>query len=285
MLKKWSVLPIIVGAVFLVVFPVAVDRMNGMRNRWALARVANLADQGSELAEAELARAILGLSEPERERDYWNVRLKIALNQGSGDEAIDVVRRALQWLPEFRNIALLAYLHFYENLDFEQALKARLLFYGEREIEHPVVLNEIAYLRSLALIDLDQGLLEIERALRDLPNSAAFLDTRAWILFQMGRPKEALVDATRAVEIAGRQYEVAQNSFMYRVSQWLGGRPQPSSPDGLLTELEAGQDLWSLGVLHYHRGRILESLGRMEEAQEMWQWLQEHQLPKDDRLR
>lgn len=284
-MKKWSVLSVIMGAVFLVVFPVALDRMNGMRNRWALARVANLADQGSDLAEAELARAVLGLSDPERERDYWNVRLKIALNGRSGEEAIDVVRQALESLPEFRNIALVAYLHFYENLDFENALKARLLFYRGREIEHPVVLNEIAYLRSLALIDLDQGLWEIERALRDVTNSAAFLDTRAWILFQMGRPKEALEDATRAVQIALGQYEAAQNTFTYRVSQWLGGRPEPSSADGLLTELEAGQDLWSLGVLHYHRGRILESLGRTEEAQEMWQWLEEHQLPQDDRLR
>lgn len=285
MLKKWSVLPVIVGTVFLVVLPIVFDRMNGMRNRWALARVANLADQGSELAETELARAVLGLSEPERERDYWNVRLKIALNRDSGGEAIDVVGRALQALPEFRNIALMAYLHFYEQLDFENALRARLLFYGGREIEHPAILNEIAYLRSLALLDLDQGLSEIERALRELPNSAAFLDTRAWILFQMGRPKEALEDATRAVQIAVSQYEANQNSFAYRISQWLGGRPQPSAPDGLLTELEAGQDLWSLGVLHYHRGRILESLGRTEEAEEMWQWLKDHQLPKDDRLR
>jgi tetratricopeptide (TPR) repeat protein len=284
-LKKWSVLLVILGTVCLVALPIVMDRMDGVRNRWSLARVANMADRGNEMAEAELARAIVGLREPEKEKDYWNVRLKIALSRGSGDEAIEVVERALRAIPEFRNIALLAYLHFYENLDFEYALRARLLFYGGRELEYPEVLNEIAYLRSLALVDLDQGLEEINKAIRDFPNSAAFLDTRAWVLFQMGRPKEALVDANRAVEIAVAQFEAAQYSFSNRLSRWLGGRAQPSSDDGLLNELEAGQELWSLGVLHYHRGRILESLGRVAEAQEMWQWLEDRQLPKDDRMR
>lgn len=284
-MKKWPVLAVISVAVLLVVLPVALDRMNGMTTRWALARVANLAEQDSDLAEAELERAILGLAEPEKERDYWNARLRIALGRNAGDEAIEIVENALQALPDFRNIAQQAYWHFYEIQDFENALKARLLCFSQRERDRPIILNEIAYLRSLSLVDLDQGLVEIERALQEAPNSAAFLDTRAWILYQMGRPREALEDATRAVELALRQYQAIENNFTYRVTRWLSGRPQPSSEDGFLTELEAGPELWSLGVLHYHRGRILDSLGRSEEAQEMWDWLEKNRLPRDDRLR
>jgi hypothetical protein len=39
--------------------------------------------------------------------------------------------------------------------------------------------------------------------------------------------------------------------------------------------------LWSLGVLHFHRAKILESLGRDKEAQQDWDWLTENQLPLD----
>jgi tetratricopeptide (TPR) repeat protein len=284
-LKNWSVFFVILATVVVVILPVTLDRMNGWKTRWALARVANLADQGDDSAESELASAIQLLQEPEKERDYWNVRLKIALNRENGEEAIEVIRSALEVDPSFRNLALIAYSHFYQQLDFENALRSRLLYYRPREREHPIVLNEIAYLRSLALLDLDEGLVEIELALNELPNSPAFLDTRAWILFQMGRPREALLDATKAVEIATAQYEAAQNSFTYRAARWLGGRPNASSGDGLLNEVEAGQELWSLGVLHYHRGKILESLGRNEEAEEMWRWLEERKLPRDERMR
>ena len=43
------------------------------------------------------------LPEPEKERDYWNVRLKIALSRQDGAEAIQVARLAQQAIENFRN--------------------------------------------------------------------------------------------------------------------------------------------------------------------------------------
>ena len=55
-------------------------------------------------------------------------------------------------------------------------------------------------------------------------------------------------------------------------------------PEVYLTRRNAGIALWSRGVLRYHRAKILEKLGRIDEANDDWKWLDEHHLPPDDRL-
>jgi hypothetical protein len=97
----------------------------------------------------------------------------------------------------------------------------------------------------------------------------------------LGRYEEALQDADFAVETSERQYKKSQEQIPNRILAWLSGRPKPSGADGKLTQQEAGMQLWSLGVLHFHRAKILESLGRDKEAQQDWDWLTENQLPLD----
>ena len=55
----------------------------------------------------------------------------------------------------------------------------------------PLVLNNLAYMRALAEVDLEQGLREVNAALRQDPHNMMYLDTRAYLLYLLGRVNEA----------------------------------------------------------------------------------------------
>ncbi len=55
-------------------------------------------------------------------------------------------------------------------------------------------------------------------------------------------------------------------------------------PKEYLTRGKVGEFTWALGVMRYHRAVILTKLGRNEEAEADWKWIEEKQLPPDDRL-
>lgn len=280
-MKNWSIPLIIAAVVGIVLVPILIDRTQGIQIRWALARIANAADLGDVQAAKQLKDLWQRVPNLETEPDYWSVLLKIAFSQGDGAEIIQVVQQALRYNPENYRPAELAYFYFEEKQQFDKALEAKLLFYDLQDRRHPLALNDIAYMRSLARIDLETGLLEIDQALKFSPDESAFRDTRAWLLFQLGRYEEALQDAEFAVETSERQYKMSQEQIPNRILSWLSGRPKPSGADGKLTQQEAGMQLWNLGVLHFHRAKILEALGRDKEAQQDWDWLTEHQLPLD----
>ncbi|MBX3421367.1 MAG: hypothetical protein KF752_07395 [Pirellulaceae bacterium] len=284
-MRNWGIAGIVALAVALVIVPVALDRTQGMRARWALARVANSVDLNSGDPERELAEAIRDLPAPEKEADYWLVRLKLALRNDDSEEVLRVLRRSMAELGGAPYLAGIAFRHYDSKREFDKALQVRLLTYSPPDRTSVFVLNEIAYLRSLAVVDLDQGLEEINLALERFPEVAAFRDTRAWILFQMGRLQEALADADFAVKQGENDYQQTISQPSFRIVEWLYGKARPAAEDGLLTEREAGQALWTLGTLHYHRGKILEALGRTDEADQEWKWLADRQLPKDERLR
>ncbi len=55
-------------------------------------------------------------------------------------------------------------------------------------------------------------------------------------------------------------------------------------PKIYLTPSSTSQMTWSRGVIRYHRAKILEKLGRTDEADADWKWLEENRFPPDDRL-
>ncbi len=62
-------------------------------------------------------------------------------------------------------------------------------------------LNYRAYMQAERGLELDLSLRQIEEALAVHPDSAAFIDTRGWIYYQMGRFEEAKADIQRALEL------------------------------------------------------------------------------------
>lgn len=115
--------------------------------------------------------------------------------------------------------------------------------------------NNRAYVRALAGRELNEALTDIERAIQLGGPSAAFLDTRGYILFLLGQYDRALADLDEAITEAGQDSATLLQAARAR-----------SLADGTIRRLERGANE-NLSVLMHHRGQIREALGKKDEAQ------------------
>jgi tetratricopeptide (TPR) repeat protein len=118
------------------------------------------------------------------------------------------------------------------------------------------LLNQRAYTRAIANLELDEALEDIQQAIRLAGGEMAeYIDTRGYIYYLLDRQEEALADLDRAVAliVERRQYVqeavAARRGASRRAARWLR----------LLAEHEA--------VMTYHRGLVHEKLGNVELAQ------------------
>ncbi len=206
--------------------------------------------------------------------------------------------------------------------DFAATLEAYKLWFGEKYDRDTTTLNAMAYGRALARVELEQALTDINEALGYRPDDPDLRDTRAWVYYQMGRYEEALADADFAVRakespsiaswsqrlLDWLQTAAASTETRAPVKQPTSpdAKPAPEAepeqisetetqdgappvvkldaPDNYLTPSTTTIGMWSRGVVRYHRAKILEKLGRLEEAEADWKWIEENRLPPDDRL-
>lgn len=99
------------------------------------------------------------------------------------------------------------------------------------DAEHASALNYLGYMWAERGENLTEAESYIRRALQQEPDSAAFLDSLGWVLFQQGRYHEALAPLQRAIDLL-------------------------AEPDATIAE---------------HLGDTLEKLGRMTEAVKAWE--------------
>lgn len=128
------------------------------------------------------------------------------------------------------------------------------------EVNNPGARNGRAYLCALLGQNLKTGLDDINLALRQEPDNAAYLDTRGYLLFKQGEYDEALVDLDRAIQAIESEY------LGYQQEQ---KRSNPGRRRNMTREQFEGafkQLRESLGVMYYHRGEVYEALNRPEEA-------------------
>lgn len=289
---NWGVVISISCAIGVVVIPVLFERLPGMSARWTLAQAANAVDLGIGDVDSLLDEAKKHLPNPEAEVDYWHVKLKMALKKDSS-QVIDLLNDAEKLnVYFFDSLAAVATTKFEEKGDFKSAAVVGMIQLTQhrknKDLPRGVLaidLNQIAYFRALSGEDLPTALEEINLALNMRPNEFSFLDTRAWVLYTMGLLPEALKDADAAVNGVDELIGASENSFWNSLFEMASGTPEPSSADGVLTRTEAGTLLWSAGVIHYHRAKILDGLGRTDQSKADWDWLKKRKLPTDDRLR
>lgn len=315
------------ATILLVVLPIFTGSWREEAARWELARAANASLMGEENRYAEsMTRAREQSEDVEKLRDYWLLRitesmneLRLSLRRSSSTEGwflpapdegetkagspVELLELAIQKDPTFVSLAprilgpaerLSQYRLYVDTLE---------LVLSPADREKPGVLNQLAYMRALGAFELERALKDIERSLENYPNNTAFRDTRAWVLFQMGRPQDALADAEFAVERAIKPSSEWMAPILDLLNEAMESAEQTESSDEssedtadtaettaaqLQTPLameEADPFVWQYGVMRYHRGKILEALGRTQEAEEDFSWLREHQLPINDSLR
>ena len=119
-------------------------------------------------------------------------------------------------------------------------------------------LNGLAYARAVGNIDIDEGLKEVNDALKLSPGKPEILDTRGFLLYRKGEDSAALKDFNNAIE--GKEVELAQ------------AEQHPQEPlDELFKNQMPGQELrdnrLGLSVMLYHRALVLDRLEKDEKAQ------------------
>lgn len=103
--------------------------------------------------------------------------------------------------------------------------------------------NNRAYFRALAGVDLDEALDDVQKAIDMGGPNDAYLDTRGFLLYLLGRSEEALADVDEAIRLA-------------------------ESPDN-----DRGRE--TLGELYYHRALVHKKLGNRREAERDFQMAEE----------
>ena len=269
---------------------------------------------------AEVMRVLLG-ERAEGNVIYWDIMVSQALEEEGGAKAIQVLQEAIAANPENAPLRIILARQFALILsdrdEFGPALEAYKLWFGEKHDRDVTTLNALAYGRALANVELDQALNDINEALSYQPDDPDLRDTRAWVYYQLGRYDEAFADADFSVKA---KESPSLKGWVQRLSEWVqteaaasssispsaeeAAEKQPSTevvaepppsegeppivmldpPKSYLTPRNTSITTWSLGVVRYHRAKILEKLGRIEEAEVDWKWIEENHLPPDERL-
>ncbi len=140
----------------------------------------------------------------------------------------------------------------------EDATKAVELAADDQE-EEQTTLNHRAYVRALAGVELEQGLQDIERALAGNPHEPAFIDTRGYLLFRLGRYDAALIDLNNAIDATDQRRQMFAPNWDQRI---VGQRHRAFvDPSDSLRRLDE-----DLAVMYHHRGEVYEKLGQHDKA-------------------
>lgn len=77
--------------------------------------------------------------------------------------------------------------------------------------DHAMALNYLAYMWAERAMNLETALRHVERALALDPQNGAYIDTRGWIFYQMGRYEAAYRDLKRASELEPDESVIAEH--------------------------------------------------------------------------
>jgi tetratricopeptide (TPR) repeat protein len=146
--------------------------------------------------------------------------------------------------------------------------------------DSPENLNTRAYARAVLKVDLEEGLKDVDRAIRDagtrrerlslqLPTArdqtiaqviwdqqmANFLDTRGYLLCKLERNDDALKELNRAIALVEKSHK------------FIDDHPETFGRQGDLEELSDEATDESLAVMYHHRGEIREQMNQPELAE------------------
>jgi Flp pilus assembly protein TadD len=188
------------------------ERAEGREEAVALARQACAADPESFDARLALALALRrsGLAEAEAAEEQVRALARADTEllpeaarflhvQGRDPEAEALLREARTLRPrDLATLRALAFWLFDRGCPEESEAVHREAL--ALQPESPGLQNDLAYLLARQGTRLEEALRMIELALQRRPSSAAFLDTRGWILFRLGRLPAAERDLRVALE-------------------------------------------------------------------------------------
>ncbi len=152
------------------------------------------------------------------------------------NDAMTLYDQALQKEPE-NNELLYARALLAEKLDKIDILERDLRDILKREPDNALALNALGYTLADRSLRLDEALGLIKRALTQLPNDPAVLDSMGWVQFRLGHHSEALKYLRQAyelnddAEIAAHLVEVLWTGGDKSAARKLGQQAIKADPD------------------------------------------------------
>jgi tetratricopeptide (TPR) repeat protein len=275
---------------------------------WKVAEAGNHFREGKlDLANRSMEQAEIWSKEVVTSADYSELMMNLLIEQGDSEKALELLKiLKLQGNPlAAAQAGLRASRYFASGQDYPRALQALQISTPPDARLSPTFLNQIAYMKAMAGVDLETALIEIDTALQFLPD-ASLLDTKAWILFQAEKYEDAADVAQRAVEEfekAARENEVYVGEGDDSVAKLM----EPSSSIEVPSALQQHRDrmkavlaesqprrryemveqsaVQTAAVLRYHRANIYDALGKSDLARKDWNWLECHHFQDESLLR
>jgi len=187
---------IVSAMVALPVAPVLLDYFGpSTYSRWLLADAANQFDQGNvKQAQESLDKAYSLSKDIVLDGNFWRQFERIENDRNATSSSTRIWEDMLGQVED-ENQRVTAAMEISNLLSNRQRFEgaARILAQNlpHREERTPIQNNQLAYMRALAKVDLEDALLDVNQALVKNDNES-FLDTKAWVLHQLGRDEEAL---------------------------------------------------------------------------------------------
>ena len=280
------------------------------RARWLLAWAANAYQNGQrDEAEKTLRRAGELSSELATDPEFWKLKFEIVFSKekpsvetisGLFEESVSQISAAPK--PQQANIA--TYVAEMFRLSHETDLAVDILdrFYPPLSAREASENNTIAYFRSLAKKGLETALLEIDAALvADGKSREEFLDTKAWVLHGLGRDELALPFAEVSIKQLNSHYEqpsqvrsTDRTAFHDLLFSEVVASDETAIVSSRLDEMKKRFSYVNpmeieglarkIAALRFHRACILDELGRTEESELDYAWLDSFGFTETDKL-
>jgi tetratricopeptide (TPR) repeat protein len=297
--SKWPITLILGGIIACVVLPVLAavgpSTLSRERARWLMAAAENSLEE-SEDGDDEYAKKTRELLEKAVELDpsirfspeFFDVNLRSGKLEAS--EAYNIYLEAPESMKP--RVAIGFSRIFAKNKNFKVAFDFMKIGMPRLQDRSPIANNEFAYSAALSGEELDEALTAIDKAIESESNSA-FLDTKAWVLFNRDENAKALEVMDEAISVFNSEVENAVLSPGQRKA-WLAFRAEtdgksvdsssPVPPIQSLSNPTLRELFRTFAVYQFHRAEILKKLGRGGEAQKIVDWLGKRGFPDLEKL-
>ena len=161
-----------------------------------------LDDKGDTAGARDRIRALRaeGIEDDAQLVDTYLLEAELASKRGRQEDAVDVLRRGLEVLPDDQRL-LYARALVYERMDrVEEALRdlQRMVALNP---DDPDALNALGYTLADRTQRLEEAQVLIEKALALKPDEPAIIDSLGWVLFRRGEAAKAEIQLRKAFEM------------------------------------------------------------------------------------
>lgn len=150
------------------------------------------------------------VSDVYRDVDFYRLKANVYEKKNSFEKALETLGKGLEENPESEELLVNKAFVLEKSGNFEEAEKVlkRIL---EINPKNSTALNFLAYFYADRNIDIEKALKLVNRALKTEPGNPAYLDTKAWTLYRMGKYEKAKNIQERALELAPEEKELQEH--------------------------------------------------------------------------